>query len=264
MKKELYLNAEINEVAVKFEADVAAINAAIKSEKSSAEVDKAIADSKETLKKLNGLCRDAASAVLRAKENPMLALIEELVYEAFTLKRVTDSETKAVSYVSASKEVRFDCARLEDFCKTQIGAKAGWRYRADDFARYLATRKAKEIGADWQSVAANFKLRTHTERTAIKDPTSMNNLIERLQELVDAMYFAPYVDKDGNVDASKNLYKVTSKDVAFVLGRAYGDSKKLLTVGTLKKPMDDMLRIAVEVLNHLVFGNAYNVEYKAQ
>lgn len=261
--KNLEVNANVtNELRADFSAKVAAVNEAIKANEAKSVVDGKIEEAKESLKKLNEHQKDCAFSALRSEEDPMLHAIDELVYTVSSLKAVTDKDTKAVSYEEGQKTVRINPAQLEDFCKTQIGEKAGWRYLADDFARFLAARKAKEIGADWKEVCEKFKLRTQTERTEIKDPTSMSNLIERLQALVDAMYFVAYT-KDGVEDATKNQYKITSKDVNFVLGRAYGDSKKLLTVGTLKKSMDGVLLLAMEVLNHLVYGNPYNVEYKS-
>lgn len=255
--------AKADELRAELETKVNELNAALREDAASKTVADKLESADKALKDLNAELKAVAFADLRSNAQPMLKAVELLVYDAASIKRDVNNETKAVSYSIGTKAVRINPANLEDFCKTQIGVTAGWRYRADDFARFLAARKAKEIGADWKEVCEKFKLRTQTERTEIKDPTSMSNLIERLQELVDAMIFVPYVDKDGKMDGSKNQYKVTSKDVAFVLGRAYGDCRKLLTVGTLKKTMDGMLLIAMEVLNHLVFENAYNVDYKS-
>lgn len=92
----------------------------------------------------------------------------------------------------------------------------------------------------------------HTERTQEKNPISKTTLTKELQRLVDAIIF----EDNGE---EKNIYKVTSQDIAFMVLTACKAGKQPKTV-TMPKG-NTVIKLVVQVINRILKGDSYEVLY---
>lgn len=213
------------------------------------------------LSKLNDELFRQMCAEIRATENPMLEAIKRQTYTEQTVKCVFDRKSNASSFEIGTKAVGIDPIELQEFIQENIGNKHGWEYVAENLGRILAARKAGEIGSEYQIVLDTYKMSKQSKRTTESDPLSDATALKWLQATVDAMYFAPYKNKNGEVNPDLNAYKVTSHDLTFVETKAIGGSRDKMTVKVVAKRKNAMCQIVMEVLNHLVFGVPYVIEY---
>lgn len=241
------------ELRTELEHNVALVNAKINEKASIDEVNNATAVAEETCAELNKALRLEKFAALRNREKPMRDAILALVIPQVKVKKNFDKKTNAVSYSVEESEKVIDIVDFENFCGTQIGHAPGWRYRADDLARFLAAKATKELGGDWKELIEHFRMDKHTERTQIADPTSGNQLTKRLQEFVDAILF---VENEKGL----NEIKVTSKDIAFMTLVSCKKGRKPLSV-TMPQGKT-IVNLATQVINRILTNGSYESLYK--
>lgn len=241
------------ELRTELEHNVALLNEAISNNASNDEVGKAIDAAETKCAELNNELRLEKYAAIRADENPMRKAILDLIYPQVKVKRIVDKKTNAVSYELSDAFAYIDLIELENFCGSQIGHAAGWRYKPEDLARFLAAKATKELGGDWKDLVANFHMSKQAERTQIADPTSGSQLTKRLQNVVDAIYF---IDNGSGL----NTLKVTSKDIAFMQLVSCKKGRKPLTV-TMPQGKT-VLNLAMQVINRIMTDGSYESLYK--
>lgn len=211
--------------------------------------------------KLNDELFNQMCAELRASETPLLDAVKRQTYTEQVVKCNYDRKTNARSFEIGTKQTAINPIYLQDFIERDIGHKIGWQYKAENLGRLLAARKAGEIGDDMQSVLDNYKLSKQTKRTTEADPLSDATAIKWLQEVVDAMYFKPYVSKKGETKEDLNAFKVTSHDLAFVEAKATTGARDRMTIKVATSNKHRVSLMMMEVLNHLIFGVPYSIEY---
>ncbi len=247
---------------------VAEVNKMIAEDKSASAIDKAVDEAKTIVKDINKQLEKEEFARLRKTGNPMLEAIKSYDFSAQKLSKDTDKDTKQISYSIDTMRKQINLRALNDFVDGGIGRETGWTYRIYDFARIMAAKDAADLGLDWKKVAANFKLRKKTEKSDVKDPTSVKSKVELLQKIVDMMTFSPYVNEKGEADETKNAIKITSHDIAYITKATGGKSSKKVgenrqhVVKTAKGHDDSMIMLVHDVLDHHVNGTPYNIEYK--
>lgn len=241
------------ELRTELEHNIALLNEAITNNASNDEVGKAIDAAETKCAELNNELRLEKYAAIRADENPMRKAILDLIYPQVKVKRIVDKKTNAVSYELSDAFAYIDLIELENFCGSQIGHAAGWRYKPEDLARFLAAKATKELGGDWKDLVANFHMSKQAERTQIADPTSGSQLTKRLQNVVDAIYF---IDNGSGL----NTLKVTSKDIAFMQLVSCKKGRKPLTV-TMPQGKT-VLNLAMQVINRIMTDGSYESLYK--
>lgn len=241
------------ELRTELEHNVALLNEAISNNASNDEVGKAIDAAETKCAELNNELRLEKYAAIRADENPMRKAILDLIYPQVKVKRIVDKKTNAVSYELSDAFAYIDLIELENFCGSQIGHAAGWRYKPEDLARFIAAKATKDLGGDWKDLVANFHMSKQAERTQIADPTSGSQLTKRLQNVVDAIYF---IDNGSGL----NTLKVTSKDIAFMQLVSCKKGRKPLTV-TMPQGKT-VLNLAMQVINRIMTDGSYESLYK--
>lgn len=250
-------------IRASLEQDIATVNALL-------DVD--TSEARASIAKLTGTFKDRASdlnaamqaeefAILRDAEDPMMAAILKLMIPSASVAKRADKDTKVESWGIFDSEKVIRLVAFEDFCGSKtIAHTVGWRYKAENVARLLSAHVAKEIGtpAQVEALLKNFKMSktakaAHGTQTAV--PTSMTTLTKLVQELVDMILFKATDD-----DKGLNQYKVTSKDVGFMLFLACKEAKKPKTVAT---PIaNTVVKLTVQVINQLVTESGYELAYK--
>lgn len=241
------------ELRNELEHKVAVLNEHITNKASLDVVSNATDEVESKCAELNNEIKLETFAVLRASEHAMRKAIEQMIYPQVKVKRIVDKKTNAVSYETAEAFAYIDLIELENFCGSQIGSVAGWRYKPEDLARFLAARATKELGGDWKELIANFRMSKNAERSQIADPTSGSQLTKRLQDVVDAILFT-------DNGSGLNVYKVTSKDIAFMQLVSCKKGRKPLTV-TMPQGKT-VLNLVLQVINRIMTNGSYESLYK--
>lgn len=192
-------------------------------------------------------------ARLNATEDPILSAITEFTYDTKKSREVkTDGIATALEIVDVTKRIN-----LLAFCKQVEGADTMWQYDAQKLNKALALRAANELKLDKTAVdtlKSTFQMHTSVAKDKVTAPTSNNQIIKMLQNIVDKIVY----DDDGS---NKNKYKVTSHDVAHLLMTyAQRDSKNALAVRVSKhKALIDEI---ATVCHKIVAGKTYELIYK--
>lgn len=241
------------ELRTELEHKIAVLNEAITNKASVDVVSEATSEAESKCAELNNQIKLEEYAVIRDDEHPMRKAILQMQYPTCKVKKNVDKKTGAISYEVGENAAYIDLIELENFCGDQIGSAIGWRYKPEDFARFLAAKATKELGGDWKELIANFRMSKNVERTQIADPTSATQLTKRLQGIVDAILFTD----NGN---GLNVYKVDSRDIAFLQYTSCKKGRKPLSV-TMPQGRT-VLNLVMQVINRIMTGGSYESLYK--
>jgi hypothetical protein len=219
-----------------------------------------IAQKQDALKKVVGEYNKKVKlenfAILRNDENPMLAAIEKLTYGTMKIKAEHDKETKTViRYLLEADEAYIDLLDFEKFCdgvKT-IAADTSWKYKLEKYNFVMALRVAKELGDDVKTVEKRYHISEEAMGIDKENrPISNTKMLSGLQSIVDAII---YEDKDG-----KNLYKVTSHNVAFLVQTLTKEGKT--KHGVAYANASTTRRLIAKILNCIIDGSGtHKLEY---
>lgn len=239
-----------NEMRKNLESDIQNLNGLILENKPNDEIAKLLHSVSENVSKLNLMVMNEEFSVLRASDKPMYNAIMALEVSKITLGQ--DKENGKYMLVDGKKII--DLAAFNRFCEPQkISNESGWVYRADNMARLLAAYATAELGGDWKELLNVYRMDKHTERTQEKNPISKTTLTKELQRLVDAIIF----EDNGE---EKNIYKVTSQDIAFMVLTACKAGKKPKTVAMPKG--NTIIKLVVQVINRVITGTSYESLYE--
>ena len=222
------------EMRKNLESDIQNLNGLILENKPNDEIAKLLHGVSENVSKLNLMVMNEEFSVLRASDKPMYNAIMSLEVSKITLGQ--DKENGKYMLVDGKKII--DLAAFNRFCEPQkISNESGWVYRADNMARLLNV----------------YRMDKHTERTQEKNPISKTTLTKELQRMVDAIIF----EDNGE---GKNIYKVTSQDIAFMVLTACKAGKKPKTVAMPKG--NTIIKLVVQVINRVITGTSYESLYE--
>ena len=190
-------------------------------------------------------------AELIKSEKPLIAAITKFKYFNFVHKEIKNTAGGTIARIETGyNEKRVD---LLDFCK-KAEINSEWEYSASRFNKLLCLRTAIELGytkAQMQKLSDSYYLKEKVRELAQgQTPVSNTQLIKGLQAEVDNIVF----EDDGN---GKNIYKVISKDVNYLLKCYTKEGKKDLTIAVSND--SKVRRFITAVLHHLVTGNEYGV-----
>ena len=237
------------EMRKNLESDIQNLNGLILENKPNDEIAVLLHSVSENVSKLNLMLTNEDFAILRATERPMYTAIMVLEMNRITLGQ--DKENGKYMLVDGKKII--DLAAFNRFCEPKkISNESGWVYRADNMARLLSAYATAELGGDWKELLNVYRMDKHTERTQEKNPISKTTLTKELQRLVDAIIF----EENGE---GKNIYKVTSQDIAFMVLTACKAGKQPKTV-TMPKG-STVNKLVVQVINRILKGDSYEVLY---
>ena len=214
------------EMRKNLESDIQNLNGLILENKPNDEIAKLLHGVGENVSKLNLMVMNEEFAVLRASDRPMYNAIMSLEVSKITLGQ--DKENGKYMLVDGKKII--DLAAFNRFCEPQkISNESGWE------------------------LLNVYRMDKHAERTQEKNPISKTTLTKELQRLVDAIIF----EDNGE---GKNIYKVTSQDIAFMVLTACKAGKQPKTVAMPKG--NTIIKLVVQVINRVITGTSYESLYE--
>jgi hypothetical protein len=166
-------------------------------------------------------------------------------------------KTKALDASSFTTILRKFNAEKEGYDNSGVFTSGKcWEYRAEKFAHLMTMRIANNLeisSAVREAIKKSYRMsdESKTEGVEVKDPTTNKQMVEFLQNIVDAMVFVPN-------DAGNNQIHVTGRDLRFIENLFTGkDNKDRLAnkVAMGKNVKDYILR----VVHALVNGYSYHV-----
>ena len=212
---------------------------------------------RKTIALFNKQARLETFKLLRAKANPMMAAIEEMVYATMTLKEDKDKDSGlTIAYRLEAGQAYIDLLDFEKFCDgKQIASNTAWKYMIEKLNFRLALRIAKEIGDDPRIVEKRYHITSEAMGIDLADnPTSNTKLLKALQGIVDAIL---YEDNDG-----KNKYRATSHDVQFLLNTLTGAGKE--AHGVRYANVSTARNLVMRIMNRIITDSTYRLEYKSK
>ena len=216
------------------------------------------------VKEYNVALRDATYLHLSGCENPLLEAVEALTYKRVKLVPVRDALSKTlVSYKLGTADSNIDFIELKEYCNQRgiaCGVTKDWHYRAQRLNYLLAVATAKSVG----DLPIVMRDKDYVKSLARKiemgeTPTSKEKIHVALQELIDSMLYVGTVDKKG---VEHNAYKVTNKDVNYLLDTFTTHGKEALTVNTIKRGA--FVFVIAEIINKIINNRMYAVIFEGQ
>lgn len=213
-----------------------------------ADYDLALNELTKLEKEYSDMAANAMYSEYSKKDNPLVEIVKAYSYETIGHRETRDKEADN-RVVSVDGTVRLRTIDLLKFCKV-AKLSTHWSLIASKFNQLMCLRVAKNLGADYKSIAKSYVLEKAVEKIELGEtPTSNTQICKLLQKIFDDML--PH-DKD-------KAYKVNNYDV-FYLDELYGrkSNKALLTV---KVSNDAFLRrILVDIAHRLVTDGKYGVD----
>ena len=217
------------------------------------DVETAIAAIGELVTECNKSIKNEAFASIRNGQWPMWAAVEMLTVKAVTARDVKTGDTSA--WEIGERETLINLVEFENFCKTNIGHVAGWRYGAETVAKLISARVTKDIGGDADALLKHYRISPKAEKLDTQQaiPTSNAQLTKLLQTFCDKIL---WMDNGEGL----NTYKITSADVNFIL---YCACKAGKTPRTVTMPCAaTIMKFTIQILNRLITNGSYTALYK--
>lgn len=220
-----------------------------------------VAKAKEGLEKLikeyNALAIKMDFKTLCSKSDPIKEAIEQLNIATISIKPNEDKDSGIITYTLEPASKQIDLVAFDEFCKNEnkvIASDRLWMYKVEKFALLLTYRVMKELGLSTQKLEETYYIKDIARQIDIgKTPTSNNAMLKQLQAIVDAIIY----ESDGD----KNLYKVTSHDVAYLVAVMSKRGKS----GTVVTPRAETIhKLIMDILHRIVINGEYKVEYRTK
>ena len=220
---------------------------------------KAIADAKVKMTKafdeLNAQVVKEAYNDFLAKENPMLAAIEQGYIDLYVAKVERNKLTGAESYkVDKKLNNVIDIIGFEQFANKKLFANGQWVWAVEAFIHNLTLKAIADIGTaeEKKKFIEGHQLSDAARKCDVGgDPASLTSLTKALQKIVDGI-----ICEDNGQGLNK--WKIDTRDVKYMIYLAFrrGRGKRSIAV-----PRDQtVVNLVVEVCNRLVTKGEYVFE----
>ncbi len=191
---------------------------------------------------------------LRSKSEPMKAAIDQLSIATIESKQNKDKETGTITYTLESATKQIDLVAFDEFCqreKLEIAHESLWKYKVERFCLLITYKVMKDLNCDTGKLEESYYISDIAKQIDLgKTPTSNSAILKQLQTIIDAII---YVEESG-----KNIYKVTSHDVNYIVATMTRRSKS----GTVVSPRPTTMHMLVmDVLHRIITNGDYQVEY---
>lgn len=193
-------------------------------------------------------------AELAKTENPVKAAIAKHSYSVVSHKVKHEENQPAFFEITGDKVRQIDLVRFFEYIKESTM----WKYSVERFNQLLALRAANELKMtkdQIKKICDSFYMNSLSRQIDMgKTPDSNTAICKQLQQVFDEIL---YEDND----SGKNIYRVNSHDVAYLL-MCYTkrSNKKLLTVSVAKNVY--MHRLILDIMHRVVTGKTYDLEYR--
>ena len=192
---------------------------------------------------------------LKSKSAPMLAAIEQLTIACIEAKRNEDKDTKIVTYSIEPVNKQISLPAFDEYCgreKLQIAPDRLWIYSVEQFCLLITYRIMKELGGDTRKLMETYYISDIARQIDLGEtPMSNSKILKQLQTIVDGIIY--------EAEGGKNIYKVTSHDVCYIVQTMTRRGKVSGTV-VAPKPAT-MHTLIMDVLHRIVTDAEYKVEY---
>lgn len=190
----------------------------------------------------------------RSKSSPILAAIEQLNISTIEAKTNKDKDTGIVTYTLEPAAKQISLTALDEFCQREkliIAADRLWKYKVEHFCLLVTYKIMKDLGKETKKLEETYYISDIARQIDMgKTPTSNNQILKQLQSIVDSIIY--------EADGEKNVYKVTSHDVNYIVQTMTKRSKS----GTVVAPKASTMHILVmDVLHRIATNGEYTVEY---
>ena len=195
---------------------------------------------------------------LSETDQPMYEAIKRYSYGVIKHKDNVDKETNIATREIVYKDKQIDLVKFEDYCtekKIDTVPDKNWRYAIQKFNQLLCLRAAKELGVKTSPIKQSFYMNKVAKEIDMgATPTSNTAMLKQLQTIIDKMLYA-----EGE---HGNIYKATSKDVAYLNMLYTKKGKTILSIATAKHGFLNAL--VMDVLHKAVCKKDYSIECKLE
>jgi len=195
---------------------------------------------------------------LAKTEKPMFEAIKRYSYSIIKHRDNVDKETNIATREISYKDKQIDLVKFEDYCKEKkiaIAPANDWRYAIQKFNQLLCLKAAKELGVKTKPISQSFYMNKIAKAIEMGEtPTSNTAMLKQLQFIIDKML---YVEGDHG-----NIYKATSRDVAYLNMLYTKKGKAILSIATAKHGF--LTSLIMDMLHRLVCKKDYTIECKLE
>lgn len=208
-----------------------------------------VKDTKEYAEVAQAICFERFDAT----EKPMYEAIKTLMFTALRVKEVANKDSGIVQREVIEAERQIDLLKFDKTRKESAAHDPMWQYKIQRFNQLLALRAAQELKIDPKSISDSFYMSEKAKELDMgKTPASNTQILKLLQECVDAIIY-----EEGE---HGNVYKASSKDVAYLLMIYTKKGKKALTAAVAKHGA--MRGFIAEICHRIITDKAYRLEFK--
>ena len=190
---------------------------------------------------------------LKQADNPIKAAVEKHSYLVVSHKTIREDGVVKGFEIVEDKPRQIDLVKLAKSCNVS----PMWEHSVQRFNQLLAMRTAKDLkmsNAQIKKICDSFYMSDLARQIDLGGtPDSNRSIGKQLQLLVDGILF----EDDGK---GKNIYKVNSHDVAYLLKCYTRRGKKTLSVAVAKNAY--MYRLVLDIMHRIVTGKSYDLEYR--
>lgn len=187
---------------------------------------------------------------LKASEKPMYEAIKTLIYTTLRVKEKDNNGIVQREVVEADRQI--DLLKFDKFGGECVAHDPMWNHKIQQFNLLLALRAAQELKLDPKTVSDSFYMSDKAKEIKMgKTPASNTQILKLLQECVDAIIY-----EEGE---HGNIYKASSKDVAYLLMIYTKKGKKALTAAIAKHGA--MRGFIAEICHRIITDKAYRLEF---
>lgn len=195
----------------------------------------------------------AVYAICKAEENPILKAAVTHSYPVLAHKKSFKDEKFLGIELVEDRIKQIDLVKL---C-IALDLDTLWQYKVEKLNELLCMRAGKELGmtvSQLKKISTTFYMSEFGRKENLGEtPDSNTQICALLQKILDAVLF---VDND----KGKNVYRVNSHDVAYLLMCYTKRGRKTLSVSVSKNAY--VHRLVMDVMHRIVTGKKYDIEYR--
>lgn len=250
------MSRTLSEIRIEAEEAKKALNEAIISDVFS-EVSKAKENLDKLVKEYNALAIKMDFKTLCNKSDPAKEAIEQLNISTIGVKPNEDKDSGIITYTLEPTVKQIDLVAFDKFCKEgkiDITPDPLWMYKVEKFALLLTYRIMNELGLSTKKLEETYYINDIAKQIDMgKTPTSNNAMLKQLQAIVDAIIY--------EAEGDKNIYKVTSHDIAYLVAVMSKRGKSGMVV---TPRIETIHKLVMDILHRIVTNGDYKVEYKTK
>lgn len=190
---------------------------------------------------------------LKETGNPMLEAVKRLEFSVLAAKDEKNAEAGTVTKTVVTKSKQIDLLKLDKYCEGGIAKDDLWMYKVERFNQLMCLRAARELKIDAKAIEDSYYMSEKAKEIDMGGtPDSNTKILAVLADCISAIIY-----KEGE---KGNIYKPSSKDVAYLLSVYTKKGKTALTIATAKHSA--MRGFIMEICHRIVLNKEYSLDYK--